>query len=202
MIHKKTDKVWYDHRGTRVPREYVPDFDKRSEVIIARIFNKGKKLSSALAKFKTEAFEQADKLYAEMLENANIEPTDRKGNYTITSFDKSVKIEVNVSDRIEFDENIEFAQLKFNEFITLKTNGVDADISIIVNNAFSTKKGRLDQKKVFDLFSYKITHPVWLEGIEFLKKSISTNSSVRYMEISAKDENGEYQSVKLNFSSI
>lgn len=202
MIHKRTDKVWYDHRGTKVPREYVPDFDKKSENIVARIYNEAAKLSDRLAAFKQKAFDQADDLYAEMLKNAKIDEGKRKGNYTITSFDKSVKIEVNVSDRIEFDENIEFAQAKFREFIELKTDGADFELAELVNNAFSTRKGKLDTKRVLSLFTYKITHPVWLEGIEFVKKSMSTNSSVRYMEISAKDANGEYQTVKLNFSSI
>jgi uncharacterized protein DUF3164 len=202
MIHKRTDKVWHNHRGTSVPREYVPDFDKRNETVVARIYGKADKLSRQLKSFKEDAFNEADKLYSLMLKNAKIEESKRKGNYTLSSFDKSVKIEVNVSDRIEFDDNIEFAQAKFSEFIALKTDGADKELAELVNHAFSTRKGKLDTKRVLSLFSYKITHPVWLEGLEFVKKSMSSNSSVRYMEISAKDKNGEYQTVKLNFSSI
>ncbi len=202
MIHKRTDKVWHDHRGTNVPREYVPNLDRKRETAVGKIYDKATKLSRRLAAFKSEAFDEADGIYEDMLKEADIDPTERKGNYTLTSFDKSVKVEINVADRIEFDENIEFAQVKFREFIALKTKGADQEISELVNQAFSTRKGKLDTKRVLSLFSYKITHPVWLQGLEFVKKSMSTNSSVRYMEISTKDANGEYKAVKLNFSSL
>jgi hypothetical protein len=202
MLHKRTDKVWHNHRGAKVPREYVPDLDKKKETVVGKIYNKAEKLSERLAAFKEEAFNEVDEIYEEELKRAEIDPSERKGNYTLTSFDKSVKIEINVSDRIEFDENIEFAQVKFREFIALKTKGTDQELAELVNQAFSTRKGKLDTKRVLSLFSYKITHPVWLQGLEFVKKSMSTNSSVRYMEISAKDKNGDYKAVKLNFSSI
>lgn len=202
MLQKKSDKLWIDHRGNKVPREYVPDLEKQNEIIVGKVYNNAVAISNKLAAFKKEAFKLVDEQYSKMLKNAKIETGERKGNFTLTSFDKSVKIEINVSDRIEFDENIEFAQEKFREFIALKTQGTDMELAELVNNAFSTRKGKLDTKRVLSLFSYKISHPVWLEGIEFVKRSMSSNSSVRYMEISAKDAMGEYQTVKLNFSSI
>lgn len=202
MIHKVKDKVWHDHRGNKVPVEYVPDIDRRTEVTVGKIIRKAESLSQKLAEFKAEAYEDCDKLYNEMLKNANIAPSERKGNYTITSFDKSVKIEVNVSDRIDFDENIEFAQMKLQEFIEEKTATVDLDVAELVNNAFKTRRGRLDTKRVLSLFTYKITHPKWVEAIELIKKSITTNSSVRYMDFSVRNDEGRYIPVKLNFSTI
>lgn len=203
MIHKTTDKVWEDHQGKNVPVEYIPDIDRRTEVTVGKLLRSAESLSKKLAEFKEKAYNEADKLYSEMLKNANIEKSERKGNYTLSSFDKSVKIEMNISETIKVNDNISFAQIKFNEFIALKTKGIDADISEIVNNAFRPRRnGRLDIKSLMDLFRYKITHPVWLEGIELTKKGLYTDGSVRYMTIWVKDVNGKYQPVKLNFSSI
>lgn len=202
MLHKVKDKMWHDHRGNQVPVEYVPNLDKKTEVVVSRLIKKAMTLSKKIADFKTEAYADCDKLYAEMLANANIAPSERKGNYTITSFDKSTKFEVNVSERIQFNDNIEFAQLKFAEYKALKLKGADPEVAEIVDRAFKTKKGQLDTKKILDLFSYKITHPIWLEGLELVKKAIYTNSSVRYMDIWVKDDEGQYIPVKLNFSTI
>lgn len=202
MLHKKTDKVWHDHRGNKVPREYVPVDERNTETQLAKIYNKAEKLSNALADFKSEAFDIADGIYAEMLKNANIDPTDRKGNYSLTSFDKSVKIEVNVSDRIDFDSNITLAQEKLNEFIRMKTDGADQELSMLVNQAFTTKKGRLDKARILGLMQLNIKGQMWNEAMELIRKSITTNSSVRYMEISQKDDEGRYIPVKLNFASI
>lgn len=202
MIHKKTDKVWHDHRGNEVPRIYVPVEEVKTELQIAKIYNKAEKLSTALKMYKAEAFEIADAIYGEMLKNANITATDRKGNYSLTSFDKTVKIEVNVSNSISFDSNITLAQEKLNEFIRTKTEGVDQDLSILVNQAFTTRKGRLDKARIFDLMQLNIKGQLWADAMELIRKSITTNSSVRYMEISSKDDEGRYIPVKLNFASL
>ena len=156
-----------------------------------------------MAEFKALAFADVDKIYGEMLKDANIEPGKRKGNFTLSNFDKSAKIEINISDRIEFDENIEFAQLKINEFLAIKTGNSDPEIVELINNAFKTSKGRLDSKRILSLFSYKITNPLWVEAMELIKKSITTNSSVRYMAFYYKPENGEkYELLNLNFSNL
>lgn len=202
MIQKNTSKTWLDHRGNEVPRDYVPKFDRYNEIQVSKIFNAAIKLNEQIARFKAMSYEIADALYAEMLRNANIAPSDRKGNYTLTSFDKSIRIEVNVNELIEFDENINLAQMKLQEFIENKTKGVDIDIVALVNQAFTTRKGRLDKARIFGLFSLNITHPLWQESMELIRKSINRNSTVRYMEISEKDENGRYIPIRLNFATI
>lgn len=202
MIQKNTSKTWLDHRGNEVPRDYVPKFDRYNEIQVSKIFNAAIKLHEQIARFKAMSYEIADALYSEMLRNANIAPSDRKGNYTLTSFDKSIRIEVNVNELIEFDENINLAQMKLHEFIENKTKGVDIDIVALINQAFTTRKGRLDKARIFGLFSLNITHPLWQESMELIRKSINRNSTVRYMEIAEKDENGRYIPIRLNFATI
>ena len=202
MIQKNTSKTWLDHRGNEVPRDYVPKFDRYNEIQVSKIFNAAIKLNEQIARFKAMSYEIADALYAEMLRNANIAPSDRKGNYTLTSFDKSIRIEVNVNELIEFDENINLAQMKLQEFIENKTKGVDIDIVALINQAFTTRKGRLDKARIFGLFSLNITHPLWQESMELIRKSINRNSTVRHMEIAEKDENGRYVPIRLNLATI
>lgn len=202
MIQKNTSKTWLDHRGNEVPRDYVPKFDRYNEIQVAKIFSGAVKLNEQIVRFKDMAYDIADALYAEMLREANIEPTSRKGNYTLTSFDKSVRIEVNINELIEFDENINLAQIKLREFIEKKTKGVDIDIVALINNAFTTRKGRLDKARIFGLFSLNIQDPIWNEAMELIRKSINRNMTVRYMEIAEKDENGRYNPIRLNFATV
>lgn len=202
MIQKNTSKTWVDNRGQEVPREYIPKFDRYNEVQVRKIFAAAVKLNEQIVRFKNMAYDISDELYAEMLRNANIAPSDRKGNYTLTSFDKSVRIEVNVNDLIDFDDNINLAQIKLKEFIEKKTKGVDIDIVALINNAFTTRKGRLDKARIFGLFSLNIQDPIWGEAMELIRKSINRNSTVRYMEIAEKDESGRYIPIRLNFATV
>lgn len=194
-------KKWINHLGQEVPTAYVPTIDKKKDRMARKYLKKAKAISEKLAKFKSEIEEEADALYDEMLEDAKVR-TGKKGNFTISSFDKEIKIEADIQERIEFSDNIKLAQAKFDEFINIKTKDADADLIEMINHAFKTSKGRLDTKRVLSLFSYKINHKVWKEGIELLKQSIDRNISKRYIRIQEKDQHGDYQNIQLNFSAL
>ena len=200
MIFRIKDSQWVNHKGQEVPREYISRYDQNKEKAVDKIFRRAEDIEAKLREFKIMAFDLADDLYTQMLAEANIEGGDRKGNFTFYSFDKSLRVEVSLKDRIEFDERINLAQIKLSEFIAEKTNGSDGELRELVNNAFTTTRGRLDTKRVLSLFSYKIKHPKWLEAMELIKGSISTNNTVRYMQIFRRDANGNYNPVNLNFS--
>lgn len=201
MTSKRQPKKWTDHNGQEIPAQYVPKLDKERDRVAQKLHKRAVTLNKQIAAYKNMALAEADEIFEAMLEKHD-SSKDHKGNYTITSFDKTIKIEVNVKDRIEFTDEIQVAQLKINEFLAMKIEGADADLQEIVNNAFRTTKGRLDTKRVLSLFSYKIKHAKWLEAMEAIKSSITKNSSKRYMRIFKKDDSGEYKSLDLNFSSI
>jgi hypothetical protein len=73
---------------------------------------------------------------------------------------------------------------------------------IIVNNAFTTVRGKLDPKRILQLFSYQIKNVRWKKAMEILQDSITTNYSKRYIKVSERDSNGEYQNINVQFSSI
>ncbi|MEZ5195080.1 MAG: DUF3164 family protein [Bacteroidales bacterium] len=194
-------KIWKNHNGDVVPAAYVPKLDKEKERTAIAIHKQATDISKRLAEFKAKALKKCDAIFDQMMADNNV-TTGKKGNYSITSFDKEIKIEVNVSERIEFDDQIKIAQIKINEYLAEKTEGLDADIVQIINQAFKTRKGQMDTKSVLGLFQLKISHKKWNEAMELIKQSISRNTSKRYMRIWKKDSSGEYKAVELNFSSI
>lgn len=199
----KTEKTWTDHKGETVPAKYIDAYTKSKEKTIIKIVEQAEKLSAQLLNFKTGAFMLCDNLNDNLFENNNTErKAGTKGNYTLFSFDKSIKVEVNVQDIIDFDDRIQVAQAKINEFLELKTKGADQDLSLLVNNAFKTTKGRLDKSRVLGLFSLKIKHQLWDEAMDLIKQSITTNSTRRYISISRRQEDGRYKLINLNISSI
>jgi hypothetical protein len=136
-----------------------------------------------------------------MLEDNNV-PAQSKGGYSVSTFDRDVKIEISIQERIEFDDKISVAHEKIKQYLAEKMQGVDADLQSLINQAFETRKGRMDVKRILSLFRLQIKHPLWLEAMELIKSSISRNDSKRYVQILKKDVNGEYRNIDLNFSSI
>ena len=111
-------------------------------------------------------------------------------------------MEVNVGQRLEFDDKINLAKAEIDAYLQEITEGQNSDIVIIVNNAFTTVRGKLDHKRILQLFSYKIKNVHWEKAMELLKDSITTNHSKRYIKVSERDSNGEYQVINVQFSSL
>lgn len=195
-------KEYFTPDGHKVPTTYVPVLDRKKDTYALRMAKKAQALSDKLLDFKEELLDGADELYLQMLEQAKVQPSSRKGNVTITSFNKDIKIEIHVRDKIDFSDDITIAQEKINEFLELKTKDADTDLSMLVNTAFQTSKGRLDTKRILSLFSIRIKHRLWREAMELIKQSIQRNSTKRYALISKKDKDGEYKVIQLNFASI
>ena len=198
---QKTKKIWVNHRGETVPEQYISGYDKRKERKLYTLLKRADALNKQLSLFKHELFISTDSLYDELFREHNMERTG-KGNYTMFNFDKSIKVEVSVQDMVDFDDRITVAQAKINEYLELKLQGADQDLSILVNNAFKTTKGRLDKSRIFGLFQLKITHPMWAEAMELIKQSITSNSTRRYAQIYRRQEDGKYVQVQLNFASL
>lgn len=194
-------KEWVDLNGNKIPAQYVPKLDKDRERITLKHLAKARKLSEQLEKFKEELLADCDAVYEQMLAENNV-PANSKGGFSISTFDRSSKIEISVQERIEFDDLISVAHEKIKQYLEEKTQGVDHDLQQIINQAFETRKGRMDVKRILGLFRLQITHPLWVEAMELIKKSITRNNSKRYARIWEKDQNGEYRNVELNFSSI
>jgi hypothetical protein len=194
-------KQWIDLNGNEVPAQYVPKIDKDRERITLKHLKRAKKLSEQLERFKEELLADCDAVYEKMLADNNV-PGNSKGGFSISTFDRDAKIEISVQERIEFDDLISVAHEKIKLYLEEKTQGVDHDLQQIINQAFETRKGRMDVKRILGLFRLKINHPTWMEAMELIKQSINRNNSKRYARVWEKDKNGEYRNIELNFSSI
>ena len=128
-----------------------------------------------------------------------------KGNFTWYNFDRSIRIEVKINERIEFEDiAIKACQDKLNKYISENTSSTDPLIPQLINDAFSTQRGKLDAKKVMGLLRYRsrIKNELFQEAMEHLEQSIRRPSSKAYYMISVRTEEGKYELLDLNFASV
>lgn len=204
--HSRSEKIWRDSTDNEIPKSYISKYDKNKELIVGRIIKKALFLNQKLEEFKEAAFEEAEELHEELLHQNKLEGKKGTiGNVSFYTFDRSAKIEINLHHSIKFDEAlIEIAKRKlmifFNDSITAK----NAAIKQLVVDAFETRKGQLDPKKVMGLLKYRtrIKDNRFSESCDLIEESINRTYSKKYMHIYIRDEHGDYQNVSLNFSSI
>lgn len=196
-----TTKKWIDSSGQEIPAKYVSRLDKERDRIVLKHIARAQLLSERLARFKEELLAECDRSLEEMLQQNNVKKP-WKGNYTLTSFDRRYKIEISVQESISFDDTIQVAQAKIQEYLDLLLNDVNTDLQQIVNNAFQTKRGQMDIKRIIGLFRLNIKHPLWTEAMDLLRRSISRNFSKRYIRFWVRQDDGSYRAIELNFSSL
>jgi hypothetical protein len=204
-FQKKTDKVWTDEEGMKLPYDRLKKGEKFKESIAEKLYKQAMKVSEGLEKFKAEMIEQCQLVMNQTYADHNQNPEKSKGNFTWYNFDRSCKIITKVNDRTDFDQTlIELCQNKLNEFLNETVETKDGFIKQFVTDAFSQSKGQLDAKKVMSLLKYRsrISHPLFQEALRLLEESIRHPDSKRYFQIYVRNAEGAYDNIDLNFSNI
>ena len=205
-IHKTKDPVWTDETGMTIPVNRVTKAERLAERKAGKAIKDALRLNEQLKVFKQYLKEASQEVYQAFLkENGATEKKDYKGNFTWYNFNRSIKIEINISEPIEFDDiTISLAKEKFNEFLEKNITASNAFAKELVLNAFETRKGKLDTKRILGLTRYvsKVNDPLFTEAVELINKSIRRRPSREYYKIWVKDNAGQYQAVDLNFSSV
>lgn len=204
MIQKVKEKQWTDETGSVVPIDYISLGNRLKERSAGSLLKNAKRLNKQLKKFKAKTQELCDKVYKAMLEEFKAK-ADSKGNFTWFNFDRSIKIDVSVSERIDFDDlTIKACKQKLYEFLDANLDAKQAFVKEMVTDAFSTSRGKLDAKKVMSLLKYRqqIKAPLFQDALNLLEESIRRPDSKVYFRIWERNGSGEYELIDLNFSSI
>lgn len=207
LKQNSTEKFWIDESGTQIPYNRTTTSERMKERYAFKLLTEAEKINTQLGSFK----ELMTKIVDEVIEAARKENNvklEGKGNYTWYNFNRSIKIEVNVNEAIKFDEiTIESAKEKLMGLIRTNISGDDFIISI-VEDAFQTSRGKLDPRKILGLRKHterinnKELKKEWEAVMKLIDQSISRPSSKSYFKVWKIDEEGKYQPVELNFSSI
>jgi hypothetical protein len=201
---QKPGNAWKDETGTPVPFNRLSKSEKLKEILSGSALKSALKINSSLIIFKMEIDKALRTVKDSLVEEKKLHKAS-KGNFTWYNFDRSIKIEVAINETIQFDEAlIAAARECLDFFISKNVQGTDEVIRVLINSAFHNTKGGLDSKKVLSLMKYrtKIKDAKFQKALDLIEQSISRPSSKKYFRVWAKDVQGQYQNIDLNFSSI
>jgi hypothetical protein len=206
MQQKSNQEFWIDETGNKIPYNRTSATERLQERLSTKLLKEAKQINERLDALKENFRNFSNGVYELFLKERSLEmKADRKGNYTWYNFDRSIKVEVSVSERITFDDmSISAAREKLSQFLDENIEGKLEFVKDLVNEAFQTSKGQLDTKKVMGLLKYrsKIKHQAYQEAMNLIEQSIRRPDSKAYYRIWEKDNQGEYKLVDLNFSSL
>lgn len=194
---------WKDETGQEIPANRITKNEKLKEKHSYNLATEAFKIFKLLLAFKINVSKICKEVLELHLTEKEIEKS--KGNLQWYNFDGSLRIDIKVSEQIDFDGIlIESCRQKLMSLVGDSMKDDATFIKELVQSAFQTSNGKLDTKKVLGLRRHasKIKDPRYAEAMALLDQSIRRPGSKTYYQVWVKDENGKYQNIDLNFSSI
>jgi len=191
---------WQDAKGESVPPKYIERQVKVRDRVVRRAYGRAVRLQVQLFKAKKDVVSMVDG-YLEAL--AGQYSDEWKGNAELVTFDGRLKLEVKVSDGLEFDERLQLAKQKIDDCLRRWSGGARDEIKALIGRAFQVDtKGRINVRSILTLRQFKFDDPVWRTAMDLIADSLRVKLTRRYINIYERNEHtGRYELLQLNWSS-
>lgn len=193
---------WQDASGNLVPVDKIKPIDKARDKAVQTMVDQAKKMAAAIAQFKAAAMAEVQGFVETSAAEYGTTLGGKKGNVTMTSFDGRYKVVRAIAETIAFDERLQVAKALIDERIQEWSKGSNANIKVLVNQAFQVdKQNQVSTGRVLGLRQLQIDDPQWKRAMDAISDSMKTVSSKSYIRFYERDDaSGEYRPIALDVS--
>ena len=206
MPHVNDAGQWRNKEGAFVHKDMVTIDKQLEDEVVERLTAGAIGLQGFLIGFKTQAFEECYGFVDLLRQKYNMERiTSKSGTVTLKSFDGTKVVEIQVAKLISFDQKLSLAKEKIDEYLTLKTNGADAEIQTLITRVFDVKNGKVDAKQILSLKSYPIQHVLWKEAMTMIDDATEiagTKSYIRFKHRKNGEVDGALENIVLDLAGL
>lgn len=202
---KRNQPTWVDEAGNNVPVKDLKKKEKVLEDVTYKIASHALKVNAQLVKFHMLIQKMVETAIDAIQKEYTGKKTEFKGNYTLYNFDRSIKVCVKVSQPIKFDEvTIEQARQLLKEFLDEGLTAKNSFIKQMVLEAFETRRGQMDTKRVMGLQRYadRIDDKRYRDAMQLINEAIRRPESATYYQVWIRNEKGQYDAVKLDLATL
>lgn len=179
-------------------------YEKNRDTIVSNIFTTANVLFKELGEFKQYCHIEMENQAIKLSEYGKIRGNS-KGGFTVTNSDDSMRITRRRDTEPVWDERSVKAVQLIKDFLsdTIKKRDVKL-YEILIGFLEKNAKGDLDYSSVMNLYSHedKFDDERWKEGLRLIKQSFSNHFKGFGYEFKFKGEDGKWQNIILNFSSL
>ena len=169
-------------KGSLVPLELIKPADKLEDEIVRKVIGFAVDLSQQIARFRGHTFEDLGDFEALLRQEYEAVKGGRKGNKTFMSFDGLMKIQVQVSDFIDFGPQLHIAKELIDECLNEWAAESRPEIRAVVTRAFNTDKvGQINRSEIFMLMRLEIEDQRWVRAIAAIRDAIRVIGSKTYI---------------------
>lgn len=190
---------WQDAKGEFVPPKYIDRQIKARDRVVRRVYGRALRLQQQLIKTKADVVSLVDDYLTALAAQYSDE---WKGNAELVTFDGQLKLEVKVSEGLEFDERLQLAKQMIDDCLLRWSGGARDEIKALISRAFQIDtKGRINVRSILTLRQFKFADPVWQQAMTIIGDSLRVKLTRRYINIYVRNaQSGRYELLQLNWS--
>jgi len=163
-----------------------------------------KNLSRELAEFKQFCHIEMDQQNSKLNEYGKIR-SNSKGGFMLKNADDTLRVIRRRDTEPSWDERARKGEALIKDFLADTIKKKDLKLyEILIGFLERNQNGDLEYSRVMDLYKHeeKYDDERWKEGLRLMKESFSNHFKAYGYEFKHRDENGQWHSILLNFSSL
>lgn len=203
------ERMWINPQGHHIPDSLVSDVDKMKDELVRRLHGKADDVRTAMMALKAECFDELQAARALIFEKYGAKIGGAKGNFSMTSFDGSLSVEVKVTDRISFGAELQAAKALIDEFIETNAAGANDNIRALVEHAFQVNTaGRLDTGRILGLRKLAMKDAdgnpdaTWAAAMQAISEAVQVHGTATYLLFKVQDARGAMVTKTLDFAAL
>ncbi|MFT0861674.1 DUF3164 family protein [Ancylobacter sp. G4_0304] len=191
-----------DAKGNLVPLSLVKPTDLLMDETVRKMAGYAAELSAQIARFKGHCFDDVGSLQALLAQEYGAVLGGPKGNISLTTFDGTMKVTVQVADQIEFGPELQEAKKLVDECLGEWSEGAGDELRAVVNRAFSVdKEGQINRAELFMLMRVAIEEPRWVRAMDAVRDSIRIIGSKTYIRFHRRDApDGQWRAIPIDLA--
>ncbi|WP_299072801.1 DUF3164 family protein [uncultured Paraglaciecola sp.] len=194
-----------DEHGSLVIVDRIKKHDLVRDKLVRKVCADCSVISLEIQNLKQRISTEIQNLINEMLTQYGQKMGGKKGNVTLFSYDKSLKLERTQQERETTNEHILVAKQMVDDCIKAWAKGAKKDLQALVQKYFRTDgKGSYSVQDLKKLMRMKIGQddPNWQAAMKALANSIEQSHTETYYRAYYRNEAGGYESIPLNITDV
>lgn len=194
-----------NERGGFDPLTQIAPAELLEDELVRKLLAYAKPLSAELARFKSYSFADVEAFLGLLAQEYNVEKRTRKGNLTLYTYDRRLKVEIKSSDRIVFGPQLQMAKAKIDQCLLNWGASADPRLQTIVNSAFDVdREGNVRPARILLLRRAHITDdPEWTDAMRAIDDAMRVVGTSFYMLFRQRvGDTDHWERISLDFANV
>jgi hypothetical protein len=178
-------------QGHLIPKKNVRAQDELQDELVRKMIGFATELSDQIARFKGHCFEDVNDFLALLSAEYGETKGGARGNLTLTSFDGTMQVKVQVADHFDYGPELQIAKGLVDECLTEWSADARPELRTIVERAFQTdKEGKVNRAELLSLKRLEFDDDRWKRAMQAITDAERAIGSRVYMRFYVR-ENGQ-----------